>query len=438
MMPPSFKRNSASCTSSGWFSTNQPAPTPPPISSSAVARKITSRLSGTQARLSVSSVMSCAIASPFISSAPRPQTYPSCTTPENGSTVQYSGVASTTSIWLSRMRGRALPSPFRRAYRFALPARGSNTWASMPSRASTAFSQCAVWSSLPGGLVVLIATYCDSRAAASRPTARPTARGWTNTCAPNPLTLMIELSLADQETARLVSKLPAASRRSARNVMPLSPTARSAVLGTTVTVATGAGAATLMLASPVFPSLVARSEARPAARARIVAEGPFTLVISTIEASVLDHDTDRLLRMLPAASRGCAVNVALSPPVRLALPGTTVTVATGVARPTVIVACPVLPWLVANTVAAPGARPRARSPLHEPQGYTKTTVVSELDQDAPASSTCPAESRTTASRNTPLSPTDTVALCGTMVTVATDPNTTTWTMSESLSPAVVA
>src|SRR5437879_8577552 len=85
---------------------------------------------------------------------------------------------------------------------------------------------------------------------------------------------MIELSLADHETDRLVSKLPAASRRSARNVTPLSPTARSAVLGTTVTVATGAGAATLMLASPVFPSLVARSEARPAARARIVAEGP--------------------------------------------------------------------------------------------------------------------------------------------------------------------
>src|SRR5256886_7603516 len=205
---------------------------------------------------------------------------------------------------------------------------------------------------------------------------------------------MTEGSLVDQETVRFRSKLPAASRRSARKNLALSPTARVAVSGTTVTVATGAGAATLMLASPVFPSLVARSEARPAARARIVAEGPFTLVISTIEASVLHHDTDRLLRMLPAASRSCAVNVALSPPVRLALPGTTVTVATGVERPTVIVACPVLPWLLADTVAIPGARPRARSPLHEPQGYTKTTVVSELDQDAPASSTCPAESRT--------------------------------------------
>jgi hypothetical protein len=70
-----------------------------------------------------------------------------------------------------------------------------------------------------------------------------------------------------------------------------------ALLGTTVTVATGAGAATLMLASPVFPSLVARSEASPAAWARIVVEGPLALVIVTTELSVLDHDTDRLLRM---------------------------------------------------------------------------------------------------------------------------------------------
>src|SRR5437899_2002669 len=120
----------------------------------------------------MSSVMSCVIASPFMSSAPRPQTYPSCTTPENGATVQYSGLASTTSIWLRRMRGRALPSPLRRAYRFAFPAWGSNTCASMPSRASTAFNQRAVPSSLPGGFVVLIATYCDSSVAASRPTAR--------------------------------------------------------------------------------------------------------------------------------------------------------------------------------------------------------------------------------------------------------------------------
>src|SRR2546421_6472012 len=92
---------------------------------------------------------------------------------------------------------------------------------------------------------------------------------------------------------------------------------------------------------------------------------------------------------------------------------------------TVIVAWPVLPWLVANTVAIPGTRPSARSPLQDPHGYTKTTVVSELNQDAPPPSTCPAESRSTASRKTPLSPAVSVALPGTMVTVATDPNSTT-------------
>ncbi len=57
-----------------------------------------SRVSWTPARLRMISVISWAIASPFMSSAPRPQTYPSCTTPPNGSTFQYSGLASTTSI----------------------------------------------------------------------------------------------------------------------------------------------------------------------------------------------------------------------------------------------------------------------------------------------------------------------------------------------------
>ena len=78
-------------------------------------------------------------------------------------------------MWFSRMSGRALPSPARRAYRFALPGLGSKICAVMPSRASTALSHSAVLSSLPGGLVVLIATYCDKSAAASRPTARQSA-----------------------------------------------------------------------------------------------------------------------------------------------------------------------------------------------------------------------------------------------------------------------
>src|SRR5437764_966226 len=103
--------------------------------------------------------------------------------------------------------------------------------------------------------------------------------------------------------------------------------------GTTVTVATGAGAATLMLASPVFPSLVARSTAVPALSARTVAEAPAVLAIDSTDGSVLDHDTARLRSTFPAASRTSAAKVALSPTVRLALPGTTITVATPSIRP---------------------------------------------------------------------------------------------------------
>src|SRR5437868_4148040 len=267
----------------------------------------------------------------------------------------------------------------------------------------------------------------------------PTARAWTIASSPYPCRVTIVLSLVDQDTARLGSKLPAASRKSARTVT-LSPTARVAVSGTTVTVATGAAAATLMLASPVFPSLVARSEANPGARARTKAE-VFAIVIFTTDVSVLNHETDRLLRLFPAESRSCAVNAALSPAVRLALAGTTVTVATGAGAEggsTVIVACPVLPWLVANTVALPGARPTAKSPLHDAHGYTKTTVVSELNQDAPPPREWPAESRNTAWRDTPLSPTVIVALAGSIVTVARFPSTTTWTASESVKPPLAA
>src|SRR2546423_1534412 len=122
--------------------------------------------------------------------------------------------------------------------------------------------------------------------------------------------------------------------------------------------AKGTGAATLMLASPVFPSLVARSTAVPALRARTVAEAPAILVIDNTDGSVPDHDTARLRSTFPAASLTSAAKVALSPTVRLALPGTTVTVATGAGTATLIVACPVFPSLVASSTAVPAARAR--------------------------------------------------------------------------------
>ena len=64
--------------------------------------------------------------------------------------------------------------------------------------------------------------------------------------------------------------------------------------------------------------------------------------------------------------------------------------------------------------------------------------MSELNQDAPPPSEWPAESRNTAWRYTPLSPTVIVALAGSIVTVASDPKATTWTTSESVKLPLVA
>jgi len=114
------------------------------------------------------------------------------------------------------------------------------------------------------------------------------------------------------------------------------------------------------VACPVFPSLVARSTAVPALSARTVAEAPAVLVIDNTDGSVLDHDTARLLSTFPAASLRSAEKVVLSPTVRLALPGTTVTVATGAGTGTVMVACPVFPSLVAWSTAVPAARAKTR------------------------------------------------------------------------------
>src|SRR2546427_6931546 len=55
-------------------------------------------------------------------------------------------------MWLRKISGRAVPSPLTRAYRFALPGLGSNSCASIPSRASTVLSQRAALISFPGGV----------------------------------------------------------------------------------------------------------------------------------------------------------------------------------------------------------------------------------------------------------------------------------------------
>jgi len=71
-------------------------------------------------------------------------------------------------------------------------------------------------------------------------------------------------------------------------------------------VPTGAGAVTVTVAWPVFPSLDACSEAVPAAWPNTLTEWPEALPITNTEGSVLDHVTVRLVRTLPAASRSSA------------------------------------------------------------------------------------------------------------------------------------
>src|SRR5207248_3079626 len=83
----------------------------------------------------------------------------------------------------------------------------------------------------------------------------------------------------------------------------------------TVTVATAAEAATLLLASLDIPSLTARNHEISALSALAVAEAADVLAIDNTDGSVLDHDTVLLLSSFPAASLTSAAKVALSPTV---------------------------------------------------------------------------------------------------------------------------
>ena len=87
----------------------------PPDSSSALAMYTRSRFNGMPARLIAMNVISWMIPCPFMSSAPRPQTYPSLTSPANGSTDHDSRVTGTTSMWCTSAIAFPEPLPFSRA-----------------------------------------------------------------------------------------------------------------------------------------------------------------------------------------------------------------------------------------------------------------------------------------------------------------------------------
>ena len=112
----------------------------------------------------------------------------------------------------------------------------------------------------------------------------------------------------------------------------------------------GGGAVTVIVAVPVWPSLVAVMVAAPAATADT---RPLALTVAT-DALLVVQVTTRPDSGLPPASFGVAVSCTVCPACTLAVAGVTATDATGTTV-TVIVAPPDCPSLVAVMVATPTA-----------------------------------------------------------------------------------
>src|SRR5437867_486115 len=142
-----------------------------------------------------------------------------------------------------------------------------------------------------------------------------------------------------------------------------------AVAGVIVTEATGTGV-TVIVEGPLFPSLVAAIVAAPAV---IPVTSPLALTVATA-VLLLPQLTGRPDNGLPLASFEVAVSCTVWPTCADAVPGLTVTDATGTVL-TVIVAVPLCPSLVAVIVAAPAA-----TPVTTPPPLTVATAVLLLAQ----------------------------------------------------------
>lgn len=151
-----------------------------------------------------------------------------------------------------------------------------------------------------------------------------------------------------QVMKRPLSAIPFASFRTAVMVVA-DPTTRLAVVGVSVTVATGASE-TATVALALIPSLVAVIVALPAPTAVTT---PLADTVA-IDGALDVHVTTRPDNTVPVASEVTAEIVVVMPTTRVALVGVTTTDATGTAE-TVTVLLPLCPSLVAVIVALPGA-----------------------------------------------------------------------------------
>src|SRR5213080_2901393 len=185
---------------------------------------------------------------------------------------------------------------------------------------------------------------------------------------PLPLTVATAVLLLPQLTGRPDNGLPLASFGVAVSCT-VWPTGTDAVLGLTVTDATGT-VLTVIAAVPLCPSLVAVIVAAPAVTP-VTTPLPLTVATAVL---LLPQLTGRPDNGLPLASFGVAVSCTVWPTGTDAVLGLTVTDATGTVL-TVIVAVPPCPSLVAVIVAAPAATPVAC-----PAPFTVATAGLLLDQ----------------------------------------------------------
>src|SRR5438876_6796690 len=173
---------------------------------------------------------------------------------------------------------------------------------------------------------------------------------------PVPVTVATGVLLLAHVTERPVRMVPLASRRVAVSCC-VCPAGTLADAGLTVTDATGTPL-TVMLAVPLWPSLVAVMVTAPATTP---VTSPLLLTVAIV-LSLDDQLIARPVKGLPLASRCVAVSCTVCPIATVPELGVTVTAATG-ATVTVTLAVPLCPSLVAVIVTGPPGPTPVTSPL---------------------------------------------------------------------------
>src|SRR2546426_7306312 len=224
------------------------------------------------------------------------------------------------------------------------------------SGVAVSWPHCPTWIPAVAGLTLTDATGTGFTVTAALPVLPSLVAVIVTAPAATPVTSPVEDTVATagaldvQVTDRPESTLPAASFSVAVSCT-VAPTSTTAVTGLITTDATGTFA-TVTLADPLLPSLVAVIVTAPAATpiTRPLAD---TVAIAVFE---LVHVTARPASTFPAASLGVALSCVVAPTNTVAVAGLTVTDATGTLD-TVTAAVPLCPSLVAVIVAAPTATP---------------------------------------------------------------------------------